>query len=400
MQRKRKKRMWDEAPPDVPSGMESALALAQKAKEQAATMTAAVHAANVQTNSATPLTNEELIQQAALAAASAVAARISSQHNNAPQYVKEIKINDNLNRAFLVRATIHQDVFKKTGATITSKGRYFTPGEPWPDILGNSPLSLHITAPTAQSLLQAVKIIEEMSQTAQQVFQDRMFVPVGSNGMATTIAQLRGPNGSYFAHIEQTTGCKLKLQGYGTVTNIQDPLNILIKANSAQQLSHAQQLVSSLITSAQCPPAPVPVYLYPTMQAPAPPQSIFASQPAQSKNIFASQPIYSDTGQDDEEDHLAALESPKAPSPPPRKSKLSSMFMTGMIAPPMSQINQDNVRRKTKRREAPVPSALSELNHTAPSVMQPCADDRPLPAVPTIATCNEHTHGPPSLVDY
>ena len=114
----------------------------------------------------------------------------------------------------------------------------------------------------------------------EQVFQDRMFVPVGSNGMATTIAQLRGPNGSYFAHIEQTTGCKLKLQGYGTVTNIQvmfvphvcfftlsslrhamlacknvplqDPLNILIKANSAQQLSHAQQLVSSLITSAQC----------------------------------------------------------------------------------------------------------------------------------------------------
>jgi len=236
-QRVRKKRKWDEPPPEV-KGEHSAggmSALLSAAAAKAASISAQVTSNGV----AAPSLGEggvvdmKQLQAAALQAAARITAQVnattaqkSASDNSTPansEFVKEIEINDSSERSLLVRSSFHQDIYQQTGAGVTSRGRYFLPAEPRPAADGSRPLHLHISAPSAESLAKAVSMIEHNMGPAPQDLMDKIVV-VADHAMlppGQAIASVRGPNGSYLAHIEQTASVRLQVQGRGTVISPQ-----------------------------------------------------------------------------------------------------------------------------------------------------------------------------------
>lgn len=168
-------------------------------------------------------------------------------------------------RRRLVARGTHEEITAKTGAAVTTKGRYFPPAEA--ERAGTEALHLHLTGETQEEVDAAVVMVKSLLQMQQQpVDQGRStqapwtpaaptpaagfshFLAVGIQPDVThgfdVSAKLSGPQSSFLVHISASAGCAVSLRG-GTAPH--EPLGIFIdQAPSHEALRHAVGLVSSL----------------------------------------------------------------------------------------------------------------------------------------------------------
>lgn len=167
-------------------------------------------------------------------------------------------------RRLVARAT-HDEITAKTGAAVTTKGRYFPPAEA--ERAGTEALHLHLTGESQEQVDAAVVMVNALLQSQQQTVAQGWSAPAAptltgfSHFLAVGIqpdvtygfdlsAKLSGPQGSFLMHIGREARCVVSLRGGHSP---HDPLGIFIdQAPSHEALRHAVGLVSNLtVTSSQ-----------------------------------------------------------------------------------------------------------------------------------------------------
>ena len=78
-------------------------------------------------NEAGAVVDEDAIVEAMLAAQRS-GVPLSTIRDSGVFAVKMVEINNAINRSDMVRAPVQIDIQKRTGATVTTKGRYYPPG--------------------------------------------------------------------------------------------------------------------------------------------------------------------------------------------------------------------------------------------------------------------------------
>lgn len=167
-------------------------------------------------------------------------------------------------RRRLVARGTHDEITAKTGAAVTTKGRYFPPAEA--ERVGTEALHLHLTGDLQEQVDAAVKLVQTLMETQppSTATQGHNHAPVAPSQAVSTgfshflavgiqpearcrfdvTAKLSGPQGSFLTHIGREARCAVSLRG-GNSPN--DPLGIFIShAPSHDSLRHAVGLVSTL----------------------------------------------------------------------------------------------------------------------------------------------------------
>ncbi len=172
-------------------------------------------------------------------------------------------------RRRLVARGTHEEITAKTGAAVTTKGRYFPPAEA--EQAGTEALHLHLTGESQEQVDAAVAMVNSLLQTQQQpaVQGCNTQAPWGARAAPTPAvgfshflavgiqpevthgfdvsAKLSGPQGSFLVHIGREARCAVSLRGG---TSSQDPLGIFIdQAPSHEALRHAVGLAESLLAT-------------------------------------------------------------------------------------------------------------------------------------------------------
>lgn len=165
-------------------------------------------------------------------------------------------------RRRLVARGTQDDITAKTGAAVTTKGRYFPPAEA--GRAGTEALHLHLTADRQEQLDAAVAMVRALMEGQQQVHgctPGPWSVPAASTAASTGFshfvavgiqpeltrgfdvsAKVSGPQGSFLMHIGREARCIVSLRGTSLP---HDPLGIFIdQAPSHEALRHAVGLVS------------------------------------------------------------------------------------------------------------------------------------------------------------
>jgi hypothetical protein len=130
---------------------------------------------------------------------------------------KEIEINNWPSRFELIKRAMNGELFQRSGAVVTCKGRYRAPG----DVSGDErPLYLHICADTQDKIDCCVLLVQGSAGSDSVVGEfkiERVFValedvPVQFN----LIGRLVGVQNSYLQHIAMTSGAEVTLVGRGS----------------------------------------------------------------------------------------------------------------------------------------------------------------------------------------
>jgi hypothetical protein len=170
----------------------------------------------------------------------------------------------NARRRLVARAT-HSEITAKTGAAVTTRGRYIPPAEAAQ--AGPEALHLHLTADTQDQVDAAVAMAQAIVRdsaapeqgpagrgqsvppwgAASAVFSHYLAVgiePAAARGF-DVCAKVSGPGGQFLAHVGREAKCVVSLRG-GSLPH--EPLGVFIdQAPSQEALRHAVGLVSWLL---------------------------------------------------------------------------------------------------------------------------------------------------------
>eukprot|EP00048_Salpingoeca_helianthica_P024908 m.36283 g.36283 ORF g.36283 m.36283 type:complete len:368 (+) comp9664_c1_seq1:40-1143(+) len=182
------------------------------------------------------------------------------------KFTLNIEINDSPNRMTLTRKSFMDDVTRRTGASLTTKGKYFAPGEPR-DALAK-PLHLFLQGPTREAVAEAAAIVnseaglsdtkgDSSSSSAPPdplVAIERVFVNLETIPSFDIRAEVTGPGGSFLKHIATETEARVWLRGQGsgchepgTTKEAPEPLHIAIQHSQQLVVDRARGLCNSLL---------------------------------------------------------------------------------------------------------------------------------------------------------
>ncbi|KAM6497268.1 hypothetical protein JOM56_007741 [Amanita muscaria] len=214
----------------------------------------------------------------AAAAAAAIAAKIAAQFANGTlgqrdqenEFWRDIDINDVRNRYLLTKGSTQQQIHEETGASVSTKGTWYPDRSRATE--RDPPLYLHISAPTQDSLQQAVEkineymsvdlgpLVEDKKDKLREKANDRKWpeekLPVGLDSLRNfnVRAKVVGPTGSFVKYIQQETGTRVQIKGQGsgfidqeTGRESDEPLYIHITGPEEPQVARAKVLTEDLL---------------------------------------------------------------------------------------------------------------------------------------------------------
>eukprot|EP01126_Amoeba_proteus_P055717 TRINITY_DN6935_c0_g3_i7.p1 TRINITY_DN6935_c0_g3~~TRINITY_DN6935_c0_g3_i7.p1 ORF type:complete len:789 (-),score=182.32 TRINITY_DN6935_c0_g3_i7:332-2698(-) len=187
-----------------------------------------------------------------LAAKAQQLAGLSAHPNDVNSDTAEIIINDappNV-RYVLTKSSNHDHIYKQTGAVVTTRGIYVTPGEPINPL--ERPLYLSIAAKSREPVQRAESLIREIMAGTLHLMSSgelscQVPVPMTPHPSFNLSARLMGINGEFFKHISTKTGAKLQLKGFGY--NSTEPLHIYILADTLPGIQEARSLAQDLVST-------------------------------------------------------------------------------------------------------------------------------------------------------
>ena len=207
---------------------------------------------------------------AAAAAAAALAAGISTTAAaQVTLQIRKVEINDapTTARNILTRGSMQKDMGVKTGASVCTKGRYYTPDElakRGPD--DDPPLYLELSAAEASQLDAGVQMINEILNdtplpdprplSKQQVdgwHVKRVYVNIDDPAPGfSVIGKLLGPKGAYVKHVTNTSGARLDLKGRGSrqqtgEPSADEPMFFEISSRTERSVEQAFKLCTDLV---------------------------------------------------------------------------------------------------------------------------------------------------------
>jgi hypothetical protein len=152
-------------------------------------------------------------------------------------------------RYYLTKGTTHEEIFKETGATISSKGRYKPPG----DTSDERALYLLVSADKKEAVDKAEAKIREIMSRGIERPQITAKVFVGLDNAESAfglIPRLLGKQGANVKYIATESNVKITLKGPGTeyeTSGEDEPLHFYIVATAQKNLDTAKSLVENLI---------------------------------------------------------------------------------------------------------------------------------------------------------
>ncbi|EKM81604.1 hypothetical protein AGABI1DRAFT_98245 [Agaricus bisporus var. burnettii JB137-S8] len=208
----------------------------------------------------------------AAAAAAAIAAKIAAQFaagafKDEGAFQKDIDINDVRNRYMLTRGSTQQEIQEETGASVSTKGVWYPDRSKATE--KDPPLFLHIAAATQEALQKAIdKVNELLSVDLGSLVEDKKDklrdkrrwpeekLPVGLESIRNfnVRAKVVGPSGCYVKYIQQETGARVQIKGFGsgfieqeTGKESEEPLYIHITGPDEGQVEKAKVLTEDLL---------------------------------------------------------------------------------------------------------------------------------------------------------
>ncbi|ORY30342.1 hypothetical protein BCR39DRAFT_529272 [Naematelia encephala] len=230
----------------------------------------------------------------AAAAAAAIAAKIAAslrpgvlgtelvRREQEEGFIKDIDINDLRNRYVLTKGSTQKQIAEETGSSIVTKGVWVpdrTKLQP-----GETPLYLHIVAPSQVILDKAVERVNELiNQELGPLLDERtiiarnralglpppanagpgprpkwpeekLFIGLDSLRNFNVRAKTVGPGGMFVKYIQAETGARVQIKGIGsgfmeqdTGRESEDPMHINIAAPTDDQVQRAKGLAEDLL---------------------------------------------------------------------------------------------------------------------------------------------------------
>ncbi|ORX33904.1 hypothetical protein BD324DRAFT_637677 [Kockovaella imperatae] len=249
-------------------------------------------APDARTSAAPSGSSDAAAQAAAIAAKIAASLRgppgaqgheLVKSENKDEGFVKDIEINDLRNRYVLTKGSTQKQIGDETGASIVTKGVWV------PDTTklqpGETPLYLHIVAPSQIILNAAVEKINELiNQELGPLIDERtlvarnralglpppeslvkrnervkwpeakLFIGLESLRNFNVRAKTVGPGGMFVKYIQAETGARVQIKGIGsgfmeaeTGREAEEPMHINIAAPNDEQVERARVLADDLL---------------------------------------------------------------------------------------------------------------------------------------------------------
>jgi len=234
----------------VPAGEDSASLMAAAAR--------AAYAIN-QKAQMNPIATAKLDPAAmAKAAAAQIGASLAVQNAHA-QFTREIEINTWPSRFELIKRAMNGELFQRSGAVVTCKGRYRAPGDQSGD---ERPLYLHISADTQDKLERCALLVQGKKGPDSGYVGDfntaRVFVQLEVEMVPPQfdlIGRLVGIQNAYLQHIATQSGAAVSLVGRGSgcahPATRDQPLHLELRSVSDLSLQAARNLAESLVRGVQ-----------------------------------------------------------------------------------------------------------------------------------------------------
>ncbi|ODQ52962.1 hypothetical protein SAICODRAFT_35222 [Saitoella complicata NRRL Y-17804] len=196
-------------------------------------------------------------------------------------YIKDIEINDLRNRYLLTKGSTQSEIKQKTGADVTTRGKYYPDKSMATE--RDPPLYLHITSRTREGLEQAIEEVNQLMNTELPSLIDerrlRRFGPrpdepgverdefgrrkwpeekvyIGMESMPgfNVRAQVVGPQGAYVKHIQGETRMRVQIKGQGSGfieqaigREADEPMFLHITGPDAQGVQRAKEMCEDLL---------------------------------------------------------------------------------------------------------------------------------------------------------